>query len=174
MVELHTVPRWYALHVRSNYELAVSSRLRELGVDEYVPIKHCRSVPKRNRFSDGTPLFPGYVFSFLNLAVGPRLYTVPGVIRILGYRGTPTPVEEEEMLLVRRIVSSRLQFQAIPYLSAGDPIVLTGGPLSGVKGSFMASKKGGHLIVSLPLINRSLSVAVQAEWVARCEPSADV
>jgi transcription antitermination factor NusG len=170
MVDSHPEPHWYALHVRPNYELAVSSHLRELGLEEYLPIKHCRSLPKRNRFSEGVPLFPGYVFSYVDLDAGPRLYNVPGVIRILGYCGKPTPVEEEEIQTIRTIVNSDLTYQAVPFFSTGEPIVLTDGPLCGVRGNFIATKKGGQLIVSLPLLNRSLAVTVLAEWVARCRP----
>jgi transcriptional antiterminator RfaH len=141
-VDLHPEPHWYALHVRPNYELAVSSRLRELGLDEYLPIMQCRSLPKRNRFSEGIPLFPGYVFSFLDLNAGPRLYNVPGIIRILGYCGKPTPVEDEEIQMIRRIVKSHLAFQSVPYLSAGEPIMLTDGHTMWRQGKFHRDEKG--------------------------------
>jgi transcription antitermination factor NusG len=158
---------WYALHVRPNYELSVASRLRELGLEEYLPIKRSHSVPRRNRFSEGMPLFPGYIFSFLDLDAGPRLYSVPGMIRILGYGGQPTPVSDEEIKTIRSIVTSQLPVQCVPYFVAGEQIVLTKGPLRGVKGSFIATKKGGQLVVSLPLLNRSLTVTVLSEWVAQ-------
>jgi hypothetical protein len=51
---------WYVLHVRPSYEIVVSSRLKELETEEYVPM---RSEEPRSRFQSGLPLFPGYVFS---------------------------------------------------------------------------------------------------------------
>jgi transcriptional antiterminator RfaH len=158
---------WYALQVRPNYELTVAIRLKELGLEEYLPIKRSYSVSRRNRFSEGMPLFPGYVFSFLDLDAGPRLYNVPGMIRILGYGGQPMPVSDDEIKTIRSIVSSQLPVQCVPYLLAGEPIVITAGPLSGVRGNFIATRKGGQLVVSLPLLNRSLAVTVLPEWVAR-------
>lgn len=77
--------QWYVLHVRPNYELSVTSQLRELGLEEYLPIKRPLSIPKRSRCSEGMPLFPGYVFSLLDLRAGPRLYSISGIIRILGH-----------------------------------------------------------------------------------------
>jgi Transcription antiterminator len=159
--------KWYALQVRRNYEMSVASRLRELGLDEYIPVRHFQNIAKRNRFPEGMPVFPGYIFTFLDLDAGPRLYSVPGVIKILGYGGRPEPVSDDEIQAIRNIVSSDLKVHSVAYCSAGDPIVLTDGPLCGVRGRFIASKKGGQLLVSLPLLNRSLSVTVLSEWVTR-------
>jgi len=157
--------QWYALHVRPNYEITVASRLRELGLEEYLPIKQSRPVPKRNRFSEGLPLFPGYIFSFLDLKTGPRLYNVPGIIRILGFCGKPEPIEEDEIQTIRAIVKSQLPVRDIPYLATGERIVLIDGPLRGISGTVLRSAKGKQLVVSLPLLHRSLAVTVLSEWV---------
>lgn len=158
---------WYALHVRLHYELSVASRLKDLGVEEYVPIKRVKGLSKRNRFSDGMPLFPGYIFSHLDLRSGPRLYGIPGMIRIVGSGDHPSPVDEEEMQTIRVIVSSGLEACSVPYFTTGDQIVLTDGPLCGVRGTYVATKKAGQLIVALPLLKRSLAVTVLSEWVAK-------
>jgi transcriptional antiterminator RfaH len=165
--------RWYALHVRPNYELAVSTRLRELGVEEYLPLHKTSTFSQRNKFNAGPPLFPGYIFSFMNLHAGPRLYSIPGVLRILGYGGNATPIEDHEIAMVRSIANSPLPVEPVPYFQSGAKIYLTAGPLSGVSGTFLRSGKGNQLVVSLPLLRRSLAVTVLAEWVM-AEPSGDM
>lgn len=161
--------RWYALHVRSNYELAVSTRLRELGIEEYLPIHRTTPASPRSKFNSGPPLFPGYVFSFMNLHAGPRLYTIPGVLKILGCGGNATPIEDHEIAMVRSIANSPLPVEPVPYFQPGAKICLTAGPLSGVSGTFLRSGKGNQLVVSLPLLRRSLAVTVLAEWVSAVE-----
>lgn len=160
---------WFALHVRPNYEMAVSTRLRELGVEEYLPVHKAPKVASRNKFKTGPPLFPGYVFSFLDLHSGPRLYAIPGVIRILGYGGQATPIEDHEIAMIRSIADSPLSVQSIPYFEPGEKIRLTDGPLKGVSGTFLRSEKANKLVVSLPLLMRSLAVTVLAEWVVAAE-----
>lgn len=113
------------------------------------------------------PLFPGYVFAHVDLHSGPRMYTIPGLIRILGYGGIPTPLSDDELEVIRAIGSSRLPVESSPYFSVGEPIILIDGPLCGVRGSFIATKRGGQLIVALPLLHRSLAVNVRVEWIAR-------
>ncbi len=159
--------RWYALHVRPNYEIAVSNRLRELGVEEYLPIHRAsRNKSPRNKFSGGPPLFPGYLFTFLKLHSGPKLYSIPGVIRIVGHGGNATPIEDHEIAVVRTITDAPLPVEPIPYIHTGERICLTAGPLKGMCGTFLRCTKGSRLVVSLPLLKRSLAVTVLAEWVA--------
>ena len=163
--------KWYALHVRPNHELSVASRLKELGIEEYLPIRRGQKFSQRNKFNEGLPLFPGYVFSFLDLNGGPKLYSVPGVLRILGYGGRAVPIEHDEMATVRALVESPLRVEATSYFQPGEQICLIAGPLKGVSGTFLHTGKGDKLVVSLPLLKRSLAVTVLPDWVAS-EPSA--
>lgn len=156
---------WYALHVRPNYEIAVSTRLRELGVEEYLPIHKASKVARRNKFNEGLPLFPGYIFSYLNLHAGPRLYTIPGVMRVLGYGGHAAPIGDHEIAMIRSIADSPLPVEPVSYFQAGEKICLTAGPLCGVSGTFLRSGKANQLVVSLPLLRRSLAVTVLSDWV---------
>jgi transcriptional antiterminator RfaH len=157
--------RWYAVHVRPNYEMAVARRLKEIGVEEFLPINKSAPVSRRNRFASGPPLFPGYVFPHLDLHSGPRLYNIPGIIRILGHGGQAIPIEDSEIAMVRSIADSPLAVESIPYFQSGEKIRLTAGPLCGVAGTFLSSSKGNKLVVSLPLLMRSLAVTVLSEWV---------
>jgi transcription antitermination factor NusG len=157
--------RWYALQVRPNHEVAVSTRLRDLGVEEYLPIHKTSRVSQRNKFHSGPPLFPGYLFSCLNLHAGPKLYGIPGVIRVLGYGGHATPLEDHEIAMIRSIADSPLPVEPVPYFQPGEKIYLTAGPLCGVSGTFLRTGKGNQLVVSLPLLRRSLAVTVLSEWV---------
>lgn len=158
--------RWYALQIRQNYELTVVKTLRDLGVEEYLPVHKVSRLSPRSKFTDGFPLFPGYVFTYLNLNAGPRLYSIPGFMRILGYGGHPTPIEDHEIAMVRAIAASPLPVEPCPFLQPGERILLTAGPLKGVSGTFVRSAKGDKLVVSLHLLKRSLAVTVVADWVA--------
>jgi transcriptional antiterminator RfaH len=157
--------QWYALHVRPNYEMAVATQLRRLGVEEYLPIDSASRTAQRSKFPSGYPLFPGYIFAFLNLRAGPKLYSIPGVLRLLGYGGQATPIEDREIAMVRSITNSGLPVEAISYLQAGDRVSLTAGPLAGISGTFLHSAKDNKLVISLPLLRRSLAVTVLSEWV---------
>ena len=158
--------RWYALNVRPKYESSVASRLRDEGVQEYLPV-YCASTEVRgHKVSLSLPLFPGYVFCRLDLNTGPRLYNISGVIRILSYGKQPTALADSEIETVRRLAESSLQIEPHPCLAVGDKIHLVGGPLSGISGTLLRFGKKSKLVVSLPLLRRALAVTVPSEWVA--------
>lgn len=163
--------RWYVLHVRVNYEEAVAHRLRELGIREYLPYRKQPLKIVGDRFQKKACLFPGYVFCNLDLRTSPKLYNVAGVIRILGQAMRPTPLEDDEIMIVQRIVDSSLPVDACPYLHPADLIEIVAGPLTGVRGTFLRHQGARKLVVSLPLLQRSLAVTIRAEWV-RPDPSA--
>jgi transcriptional antiterminator RfaH len=165
MKDTSLLARWYALHVRRNYEMAVATRLRQLGVEEYLPIHEASRISRHKRFQSGSALFPGYIFSFLNLSTGPKLYSIPGVFRIVGNGGHATPIEDHEIATIRSINDSRLPVEQIPYFQSGDRICLKCGPLAGISGTYLHSSNCNKLVVSLPLIRRSLAVTVLSEWV---------
>lgn len=158
--------KWYALHVRPNYERSVACRLKELGVEEYLPVQRGQKIPQRNKFNEGLPLFPGYVFSHLRLSTGPRLYSIPGVLRVVGHGGYPVPIEDDELAMIRAIADSSLPVEVTSCFQPGEKICLVAGPLKGVSGTFLHAAKGDKLVVSLPLLKRSLAVTVLPDWVA--------
>ena len=153
---------WYALHVRTNYEVAVGTRLRDLGVRELIPM---RGLPpgKNSRASGKMPLFPGYVFCCLDLRTGPRLYTLTGVIRILGLGGHPAPIDEREIQAIQILARSPYPVQPHPFIGNEDTVTISHGPLSGVSGTLVHSETESKLIVSVALIQRSLAVTVPSD-----------
>jgi transcription antitermination factor NusG len=157
--------RWYALHVSPNCENVVSIRLRETGITEYLPLVPQPECPSRSP-SARRPLFPGYVFCCHDLTCGRKLYTIPGIIRIVGYGKRPVAIEDDEIEAIRRIVDSRLPIQSWPYLQPGDNVRVTDGPFAGISGVVLRSQGKKKLVVALPLLQRSLAVTVCTEWTS--------
>jgi len=156
---------WYALQVRPRYEHLVSSVLQNKGYDPFLPT--CRVT---HQWSDRTvevsqPIFPGYVFCRLDLSsrLLPVL-TTPGVLRLVGFGRTPTPVEDHEIDSVRIIVESGLPSSPWPMPGIGQRVVIESGPLQGLEGVLIGIRKRRRLVVSVNLLQRA--VAVEVDWDA--------
>jgi len=165
MLEVIDNFHWYAIHVRPNYERMVSRRLHELGIETYLPSNCSKPHPMSKKVKSAPLFFPGYIFALLNLTRGPRLYTVPGIIKILGTQARPTPLSTEEMTAIRAISASSLPVETLSHFHSGDSIRLNDGPLAGVSGTYVSSTANSKFIVSLPLMQRALAVSVPSEWV---------
>ena len=160
---------WFALQVRPNAEHMVSVLLRAKGYEEFYP-----TYISRRRWSDrikniSLPLFPGYVFCQMTPDSQGRIVTTPGVRRIVGYGSVPVSIEEHEIAALRRIAGSGVPVGPHPFLTVGDRVQVEHGPLAGVCGVIVKLKSEFRLVVSVTLLQRSVSVQVDRDQI-RPEP----
>jgi transcription antitermination factor NusG len=159
------VSPWYAIRVRSNFENAVSASLASKGYPEFLP-----TYRSRRRWSDRIkevrmPLFPGYVFCRFDPNNRLPILQTPGVVNVVSFAKTPTPVEESEIAAVQRIVASDVLSRPWPFLNAGDRVQVIDGPLAGLEGILLEFKKSLRLVVSVTLLQRSVAVEIDGDWV---------
>lgn len=161
---------WYALLVRCHAEKNVSNMLAALGIEQYLPLYH-----KVTTWSDRVkrvelPLFPGYVFCRVDIPRRRPVVTVPGVLSIVGFGSTFVPIPEEQISAVREIVRSGLRSGPWPFLQEGQRIRVTAGALEGLEGILVKSKDEYRVVVSVSLLQRSVAVEIERDWVQPLAP----
>jgi len=157
---------WFALRVKSRCEKLVGSIARNKGFEEFVPVYQSRS-----RWSDRTksvefPLFPGYVFCRMNLNHRLPLLTIPGVLHLVGIGKMPVAVDDREIAGIQAAVRSGLTIEPWSYLEVGQSVRVNHGPLAGLEGILVEVRKQHRLVVSVSLLQRSMGVEVEREWVS--------
>jgi transcriptional antiterminator NusG len=161
---------WFALRVRSKHEQLASLHLRSRGYEEFSPsYKVERQWSDRKRTTDQS-LFPGYVFCRLNPNDRFPVLSVPGVVGIVGFGDGPTIIPEEEVGRVRAILSSGLMVIPWPFLRIGQTVLIERGPLAGVEGILQEVKGKYRIVVSINLLQRSVSSEIDRAWVRPVSP----
>ena len=112
------------------------------------------------------PLFPGYVFCHFDSNKRLPILTTPGIVGVVGPRNRPEPVDDHEISSIRTIALSGRPVQPWPFLRSGQQIRLQAGPLMGAEGIFLRVKNEYHLVVSITLLQRAVSVVVEKDAVA--------
>ncbi len=162
---------WFALRVRSKHEQVASLHLRSRGYEEFSPsYKVERQWSDRKKTSDQS-LFPGYVFCRLDAHDRLPVLTVPGVVGIVGFGDGPTSIPEEEVGRVRTMLNSGLVVMPWPFLRIGQTVLIERGPLSGVEGILQEVKGKCRLVVSINLLQRSVSSEIDRAWVRPVKPA---
>ena len=161
---------WFAIRVRSNYERVAAIHLRERGFEEFSP-----SHQMQRRWSDRTKtieqhLFPGYVFSRFNPQDRLPVLTVPGVVGVVGVGKTPSPIPDQEIENIRKMVQSGLLVTPWPFLEVGQRVLIERGPLAGVEGILQNVKGRFRLVVSISLLHRSISAEIDRSSVRPIKP----
>jgi len=156
---------WYAIRVKTSCEQRVRVHLEQKCYSVLLPTQRVR-----RRWSDrikivDTPLFPGYVFCQLDNYCPAKVITTPGVLNIVGFGRAPAAIADAEIAALQRLVRANLDAEPWPYFAVGQMVLVSAGPLAGVEGRVVSIANLLRLVISVTLLQRSVAVAVEREWL---------
>ena len=166
---------WYAVSTRSRQEKIAASMLENLEVAHFLPL-----VEEERQWSDRKqkvtlPLFPGYLFVQIARSneLLLRVLKVPGVVDFVGSRSGPLEIPKSEIESVRAVVSRGFCYSPCPFFKAGDRVRVVRGALAGVEGTLARCGAKSKLVISVEMIQRSVSVSVAVSDVeaVSCVPT---
>lgn len=128
--------QWYALRSKPRREQSSAYLLARAGIETFVPQIKVRK--KRYEPPAVEPLFPGYLFGYLDPEQGEiRLaeYT-SGIQYVVGFGGEPSPVPEALITSIRERLADPQHYGWLPDFKPGDRVVIQSGPLRDVEAVF--------------------------------------
>jgi transcription antitermination factor NusG len=154
--------QWFAIHTIAKHEKRVTKQLQEKDVDTFLPL-----LPEIHRWSDrrtkvDVPLFSCYTFVRIVPAPEERLpvLTTPGVLGFVGSQREGTPIPEREIENLKTAIKHQSSCELHPFITAGTRVRIRGGALSGVEGVLVNHGKDHSVVVSVQLLQRSISVRI--------------
>lgn len=163
--------RWYPVCTRCRCEARVERRTREAAEETLLPlIRRARQWSDRKK-TVPFPMFAGYLFVRSKLQGLGQLLAVPG--RVAGPSGYPTPIRDEEVEALRRMVegASGLEVEPEPIsrFEFGEEVIVTGGPFKGMRGHVVHSGGRARVGVWLAVLAQARAVDVMGAVVQRLE-----
>jgi transcription antitermination factor NusG len=160
---------WYAIAVKPQTERAVEAVLAQRSYETFFPV-----VTRERRWSDRTkrtevPLFPGYLFCRFDGERRVPIMTTPGVREIVGFGRRAAPVDDAELAALRLVIESGERVESCEFLARGDRVEVTGGPMRGLRGLLLEVKGGCRVVLSVELLQRSVSVEMDRARIQRIE-----
>ena len=160
--EAYYEQKWYAAYTSANHEWSVAAQLDVRSVEHFLPTYSSVRRWKDRRVTLKLPLFPGYVFVRMAMRERALVMQVPGVARLVGFNGGPTPLPVEEIEGLKRGLMSGMRAEPHRFLTAGRRVRVRSGPLAGTGGILVRRKSFERLVISLELIHRSIAVDLAA------------
>lgn len=151
-------PLWYAAYTSANHEKRVAEQLTQRSIDHFLPLYQSVRRWKDRRVRLQLPLFPGYVFVHLALRDRLQVVQIPGVVKLIGFGGTPTALPQEEIDALRTSLANGARAEPHPYLTVGRRVRVKSGPLAGMEGILLRRKPKLRVVISIELIQRSVAV----------------
>lgn len=156
--------QWFAVWTRSRQEKTSAAMLAALGVPHFLPL-----IDEERRWSDrkkmvSLPLFPGYLFVQIanSSEIQVCVQKVSGVVNFVGNQNGPSAVPEVEINSIRALLSRGAGCSPCPFLKVGDRVRVVRGALAGIEGLFIRCGARSRVVVSVEIIQRSVSVEVLA------------
>ena len=163
---------WYAIRVKSRFEKKTAQYLQANQYEVFAP-----SYRDKRQWSDRVkevdlPLFSSYVFCRMEIDRRLPVLQAPGVVDIVSFGQTCEPVPDEQIEAIRVMVSAGVRVRPWPFLQVGQQVRLERGPLAGLEGILTEVRKEYRLVVSIPLLQRSIAAEVDRAWVTHILPVA--
>jgi len=156
---------WYAIRTRSNFERTVSTVLAGKGYQQYLPIFRVKKRWSDRIVETELPLFPGYVFCRFNSKKRVPILSTPGVLAVVGLGTEAKAIPDAEIEAVERVVLSGFAAGPCPFIGEGQRIRIKQGPLESVEGILLRRKSEWRLVVSITMLQRSVSIEIDASWI---------
>ena len=157
---------WYALSVMSRQEFTTTAELRKKGLQVFLPtVKKVRQWSDRRKLVE-FPLFSGYLFVQLGNRCGDfaGAVAVRGAVRIVSSEpGRPSPISNEEIDALKRLVESGNQIDVYPGLRSGTCVRIRRGPLAGLTGIIGQPHGTDLFLVHIDILGRSVGTRICAD-----------
>lgn len=157
---------WYGVRTKSNFERVAAQVLQSKTYATYAPVYRTRRRRSDRVVEIERPLFPGYVFCRLNPTerILPVL-TSPGVVSLVGFGKQPAPIPDFEIEAVKKLLASGVGIEPYPFARVGQRVRVTHGSLSGLEGILVKKRNEWRMVISVTLLQRSISMEIDRECI---------
>jgi transcriptional antiterminator RfaH len=162
---------WKVLYVSSRSEKKVDQRLRELGVESYVPLKR-----EKRKWSDrmkwvSTPMISGYVFVKVDEKNRDQVFRASGVLNYVRYNGGDAMVRDAEIHAMQSIEEKgyHVEIFGTEKTEIGDAVEIKYGPFKGLHGKVLHAGKEEEHTVQIEGIGYALRVTLPSEVLEKIQ-----
>ena len=158
--------KWYVMYTTSRSEKKVADRLRDRGVEVYLPI-----VEELRQWSDRKKkvqkaLFNGYVFVKTNRNQLWECLQVPGAVKFVHFAGNHATVKDEVLDMIKRIVETGVAIETDGSdIEAGEKVKVIGGPLQNMVGEVIERGNKDYFMIRIPGIYQNMLISLPRKFL---------
>lgn len=159
-------PNWYVAYTYPKAEKKVETRVREMGIDTYLPLQ---KVEKK--WSDRVkiiekPLFSNYIFIKTTEGNIPRLTDIYGIAKFISFQKRFATVREEEIDTIKKALKIGKEIQVHEgSFEEGKAVVIREGPFSGMKGAMIKKYGKTRFVIALEGLAKNIAVDIPINYL---------
>ncbi len=142
--------RWFAVYTRYKREKLIYRRLREKGIETYLPLQEFTRHYKRKKRVVELPLISCYLFTKITKKEQVPVLETPDVVQFVKFANQMIPIPNVEIQLMQRIVGEKRELEVEPAgFREGEEVEIIGGDLTGVRGILLKQHSKKNFLVEL-------------------------
>lgn len=160
-MQLPEEKKWYAVYTKPRYEKKAAYFLEKQGITHWLPMQRLRK-----QWSDRVkwveePVFKSYLF----VQIAEREYfatlNTHGVARFISFEGKATPISEDQMDLLRRMLDTGYEMESdVISFRQGALVEVRTGPLAGRQGTLVSRAGDKKVRLDLQVLQQSVFITV--------------
>jgi transcription termination/antitermination protein NusG len=158
--------KWYVMYTASRSEKKVADRLKDRGVEVYLPI-----IEELRQWSDRKKkvqkaLFNGYVFVKTSRNQLWECLQVPGAVKFVHFSGNHATVREEVLDIIKRIVETGVAIETDGSdIEPGEKVKVIGGPLQHMVGEVIERGNKDYFMIRIPGIYQNILISLPRKFL---------
>lgn len=159
---------WYACYTKPRAEKAAEVRLREAGIECYLPLQRTR-----RRWSDrmkwvDEPLIRSYIFVRVNNQNFSKVLYIEGLLRFIAFENKAVPIPDKQIESVKILLGQGVEVEVTSdNFKPGHEVEVMAGPLIGMKGELIEQRGNKRVLLRLGQIGQGILVTIDATLLAR-------
>lgn len=165
-------PSWYLIYTRSRQEKKVAEQLSRCNIANYLPLKKERHKWKDRFKTLEIPLFPSYVFVFLEDSLQ---YTISrqidGLCHYVKFNNKIAPISQQEIDNIRLLTVAGSELEVCyERIKPGEKYTIQEGPLNGLSCEIVRFKGHHKFLVRVEILQRAILMDVPAIYIGEALP----
>ena len=158
--------QWFVMYTTSRTEKKVEQRLKEKGIEVFLPmVEELRQWSDRKKKVQKA-LFSGYIFVKTTRANLWESLQDPGAVKFVNFSGQHATVRDKEIDAIRRIIETGVSVETgKDEIQKGEQVKILGGPLQGMEGECVNKGNKDYFVIRVPGINQVLMVNVPRKFL---------
>ena len=165
--------KWYAIYTRPRAEKQVYQRLKESGVETYLPMqKTIRQWSDRKKVVE-KPLLSSYIFVKTNPKNFPVVYKTNGVVKFVSFEGQPVSIPQKQIDNLRLLINSNADIEvSSENFAKGDNVEVVNGALAGLTGELIKIGTHNRFVVRIDRLDQNLILKIPRAFLKKTRSSA--
>jgi transcription antitermination factor NusG len=166
---MENLQHWYAVYTKPRSEKKLAERLKEQGIESFLPLRRTlKQWSDRKKMVD-EPLISSYVFVNIFQHNYFEVLNTPGAVRYIWFCGKPAVIPETQIKNLKLILSQEVDIDCVSTtLPRGTVVKVVSGPLKELTGELVNYAGKHKVVIRIDHVEKAILLTISPALLEKC------